>query len=422
MRELIDRRAGHGVSATYAMRPFTAMARLVEARWASPGVRQLVNVFYRIKSWELLLRNLLGARNRELTEQRFCEKPFEHFESTETGSVHLCCSFWLPAAVGDLNSDSPRDIWNSERAQDIRRDILKGSFKYCDAELCVRIRANSLPTVAQAKQNPVHQRIIENKITRLDSQPTFFNLSHDRSCNLACPSCRTRKIAFNEGSAYVRRKRIHDKVVGAFLDEATNRAFTLQVTSSGDAFGSRIFREFLQDLDGSKFPNMKVWLQTNGVLFTDKMWSRIGRIHGNIEYLYVSIDAASEATYNITRRGGHWGQLLKNMEHLSPLCRQSGIKLQFHFVVQQANYREMADFVEIGRRYQVDSVHFMKVVNWGTWTVAQFEEVGVWRPDHAEFAEFLRMLSRPIFDDTIVSLGNLTQEHALAKRRYSMAH
>lgn len=404
------------------MRPFTAIARLVEAHWASPGVRNVVNLFFRLKSWKLLLRNLLGARNAETTEQRFCEKPFEHFESTETGSVHLCCVMWLPTAVGDLTSDNPRDIWNSERAQDIRREILNGGFKYCDAELCVKLRSNSLPTVAEAKQNPVYRRIIENKITKLDSHPTFFSLSHDRSCNLACPSCRTRKIAFNEGSSYERRKRIHDQVVRAFFDEPTNRGFTLQVTSSGDAFGSRIFREFLQDLDGSKFPNMKVWLQTNGVLFTDKMWNRISKIHGNIEYLYVSIDAASEATYNITRRGGHWGQLLKNMEHLSPLCRQGGIKLQFHFVVQQANYREMADFAEIGRRFEVDTVHFMKVVNWGTWTVGQFKEIAVWQPDHPEFESFLRILSQPIFDEPTVSLGNLTQEHALAKRRYSMAH
>jgi len=404
------------------MMSFAPIARMVEARWASPGVRNLVDLFLRFKSWQLLLNNHLGTRDRETTEQRFCEKPFEHFELTETGSVHLCCVMWLPTAVGDLNSGNPRDIWNSERAQDIRREILNGGFKYCDAEVCVKLRSKSLPTITEAKQNPVHRRIIENKLTKLDSPPTFFSLSHDRSCNLACPSCRTRKIAFTEGSGYERRKRIHDQVVRAFFSEATDRAFTLQVTSSGDAFGSRIFREFLQDLDGSKFPNMKVWLQTNGVLFTDKMWSRISRIHGNIEYLYVSIDAASEATYNVTRRGGHWGQLLKNMEHLSPLCRQGGVKLQFHFVVQQANYREMADFVEIGRRHQVDMVHFMKVVNWGTWTDAQFKQAAVWRSDHAEFAEFLQMLSRPIFDDPIVSLGNLTQERDLARRRYSMVH
>ena len=37
------------------------------------------------------------------------------------------------------------------------------------------------------------------------------------------------------------------------------------------------------------------------------------KIHNNIEILVISIDAATEKTYNIVRRGGNWKLLLKNL-------------------------------------------------------------------------------------------------------------
>jgi len=349
-----------------------------------------------------------------LDEQLFCEEPFRHFETLETGGVFLCCPQWLPTSVGNLHTESAEESWNSDRAQAIRRDILAGSFKYCDSEICPRIQSNSLPTVEEAKKNPYYKNIIENKITKL-YRPTLINFSHDRSCNISCPSCRNKKISFSDGPQYLLRKQMHDKIVRTYFSQATDDVFTLNITGSGDPFGSKIFREFLRELDGSMFPNMRIDLQTNGVMFTQKMWDRMEKIHENITLVMVSFDAASEATYNITRRGGNWRQLLKNMEFLSQLRRTGQRKfLQFYFVVQKANFREMGEFVKIGKQFLVDQVCFSKANNWGTWTRSQFNNTCVWSPDHPDYEQYLRVLAQPILGNDMVMLGNLTRDRELA--------
>src|SRR6185503_6876369 len=139
------------------------------------------------------------------------------------------------------------------------------SFSHCNHEVCPDIQAGTLPTRAKASRDPRLREIIDGNKTVLEGIPRFINFSNDKSCNLSCPSCRTERIQFNEGPGYEVRKRLHDRLVAAFLTKPTDQPFTLSVTGSGDPFASRVFREFLFELDGSRFPNMQVNLQTNGV-------------------------------------------------------------------------------------------------------------------------------------------------------------
>ena len=239
--------------------------------------------------------------------------------------------------------------------------------------------------------------------------PAFINMAHDRSCNLSCPSCRTQKIMYGKGAAYETRKKTHDQFVREFLTEGTDQDFTLSVTGSGDPFGSRIFREFLHEFDASGFPNLKINLQTNGVLFTEKEWGKLAGIHDNVNAVIISFDAATAATYAITRRGGHWEQLQKNMEFISELRRQGRINLlRLDFVVQKANYREMPGFIEIGKRFGVDQVYFSKAVNWGKWSAEEYRDQCIWEPDHPEHEAFADLIAQPLFDDPLVYLGNLS--------------
>ena len=83
-------------------------------------------------------------------------------------------------------------------------------------------------------------------------------------------------------------------------------------------------------------------------------------------------------------------------------------ELRLDFVVQHANYKEMLDFVKLGKNLKVDKVYFSKIINWGTFSTEKFEEVAVWQNDHPERDEFLNILKNEIFDDPIVDLGNVT--------------
>lgn len=254
--------------------------------------------------------------------------------------------------------------------------------------------------------------------TALDGIPPFINLANDKSCNLSCPSCRTQRIQFNDGPGYEARKHLQDRLVEAFFSTPNEQPFIVNVTGSGDPFASRIFRDFLFELDKAKFPRMQVNLQTNGVLFTEKTWANLKKIHGAIGSVLVSFDAASEATYAITRRGGDWKQLLENMEFLAGRRRQGGIgELILYFVVQKANFREMPEFVRIGKRFAADRVYFSRAVNWGTWSVTEHEDQSVWNPHHPLYAEFARVMADPALDDPVVFLGNVADA-----RRTALTH
>ena len=337
------------------------------------------------------------------------------FELHESGSAYLCCPSWLPRSVGNLNTEDARAIWNSSRAQEIRRSILDGDFKYCSREQCPVIASNKLPTRAQARKNPELRDIIDKHKLTVEGRPKVINLSNDRSCNLSCPSCRTQRINFTGGRGYALRKKLQDRLAAAFFSEPSDESFTVNVTGSGDPFASRVFREFLLELDREKFPNMQIALQTNGTLFNEKNWKRLNKIHGSISTVLVSFDAASEATYKITRRGGNWQHLQSNVKFLSTLRAQGHIEhLRLDYVVQRANYREMPDFVKLAKQLGVDQVFFSKATNWGTWSLAEFKDVCVWESQHPEHAEFRRIVADPILDDAKVVLGNLTQDHKRA--------
>ena len=76
------------------------------------------------------------------TKRLFCAKPFKWFEvsqGNETGDVYMCCPSWLDMPIGNLTRQSVEEIWNGEKAQEIRRSILDGRLDIAitpDALIC----------------------------------------------------------------------------------------------------------------------------------------------------------------------------------------------------------------------------------------------------------------------------------------------
>lgn len=348
---------------------------------------------------------------------RFCANPFRQLDVYENGQLHQCCAAWLPTPVGNLKRDSMAEAWNSDAAQRIRASVLEGSFRYCDHQVCPAIQAGTLPTVEQASRDPRLADIIEQGRTRIEDLPEFINLCNDASCNLWCPSCREDRILHTEGPGFERRAHLQDRIVQSLFAEPTDRRFCISVTGSGDPFASKVFRNFLFDLDGRDFPNLEINLQTNGVLLTPRTWERLVRIRDKVTSLLVSFDAATPETYSITRRGGHWPTLLDNVRALGEFRRRGELNfLRMDFVVQQANYREMPAFVELAKELGADRVGFSLLMDWGTWAPAEFRVRCVWRTDHPEFEAFLEVLRDPGLADPMVDLGNVQpyRDRALA--------
>lgn len=341
---------------------------------------------------------------------RYCTKPFSHFEVSGEGNAFLCCPSWLKTSIGDVKKESFENIWNSANAQKIRESIIDGSYRYCDKDLCPYLQSSFLKPLDELPE--VFQKMIGEKQTVLEEKPEYVLLAYDQSCNLSCPSCRKEKIMTPLGSPeHLKYEGITEKIHRELVMKS-DRQMILNITGSGDPFASNVYRQYLENLKGKDLPHLKIDLQTNAVLFTPKMWERMEHIHSNIRNVFVSIDAAAEETYKVVRRDGNWPVLLNNMKFLAELRRQKKINLlQARFVVQKSNYREMESFARLFLGMGCDVIEFAQVVDWGTWGEREFKEQCVWEKNHPERGEFLRAVSAPFLSHERIFLGNLTAFH-----------
>lgn len=340
---------------------------------------------------------------KDSEKEKFCSRPFEHFEITSCGEVFLCCPAWLPIPVGSLKKDSVMEAWNSEVAAGIRKSILGGNYHFCRKNLCSPLQRNALPGRHEIADQYLRE-IIEGKVTILPNGPKKLVLGYDPTCNLFCPSCRTARFILT-GDDFSIASMFQDK-----LRQGLEDAELLVVAGNGEPFASRLYMELLTKIDPRKHPSLKVQLKTNAILFTPKNWDKLRDIQSAARSVHISIDAATPETYRVLRRGGEFSLLLDNLHFISNLRKDRKItNMEFYFVVQQGNYKEMKEFVKLGMKFGADLVVFNRINNWGTFTSKEFLARAVHYGEHPEHQQFLNIIDDPIFKEPVVNMGNISE-------------
>jgi pyruvate-formate lyase-activating enzyme len=371
-------------------------------------------------------RLLLAATERSPTlhltvdrwlADRFCSSPFTDAEIIGNHDVYTCCAAWLPARIGTLAGKvQATDIWNSTRAAELRRSILEGDFSYCSRLSCPKIAGRSLPRRVDV-DDPVHRRAIEARQTKNLPLPRRVLLSYDTSCNLSCPSCRTKLIQKSQAEV-AELDRFYGDRVAPLLEGAE----AIKITGSGDPFGSRHFRKVISQLTATPAAGTgaRLQLHTNGVLFDRRAWEELS-LEGHVRSVWVSVDATEADTYAELRRDGDFDRLWKNLEFLGDLRQQGRIgSLRLDFVVQAANYRQMPALVDRAEAIGADGVHFLMLRNWGTFTEQGFIDRAVAQPGHPLHNDLLAVLDDPRLDRPTVDLGNLAPLRRRSARPMSL--
>lgn len=336
---------------------------------------------------------------------RFCPKPFENIELLPDGAAHACCAVWVPEPIGNVYEQRRwQDVWNSPDAQDMRRSILDGTYRWCNKLSCPAIQNGTLPTFDEARaRDPRWRQVIDESCVALPFAPETVNLSYDRSCNLACPSCRNHVIQSKDAERS-RMDEMTDRIVLPLLSGAR----LVTITGSGDPFGSRTFRRLLTRLGEMDYPNLQYHIATNGQLLTPETWDQFPKLKERTRYLGVSVDAATEETYRVLRRPAELSKLIPNLRHMGGLLRQGVIeKFGLACVVQRENFRELPGIVRLAREVGANLVTFQRLHNWGTFTREEYAERAVFHEDHPMYEEFLRVMQAPELRDPIVDLGML---------------
>ena len=316
-----------------------------------------------------------------------CLQPFDFTEFFDY-KTFMCCPNWLPHDLGDPIDIA--NIWNSDLANKIRESMLDGSYNYCIESRC--------PKLTGLKEGKSEGFMAKNEFLKVKEKydqpvPKSVKFNFDQSCNLQCPTCRLEKINY-EGDQRDRTEQILESIETHLAENLEH----IECTGSGDPFFSRTFRKWMMDFDPSIYPNLKsIHLHTNGTLWNESNWSRMGKISKFVKSAEISVDAATEETYKLTRLGGKWEDVQTNLRYIATIPSIEYLTLSF--VVQDTNYEEMEMFYKMTEDIFDDTrinwmVFFNRIVNWGTFSDGTFKLKDVGDPEHPNYNDMVKIYKK----------------------------
>lgn len=322
-------------------------------------------------------------------ENYICKIPFNQIQMFDNQN-YLCCPSWLTEPIGD--DGNVMEVFHSDRAKDIRDSILDGTYKYCSEITC--------PNLSGLKKNIIPEDFIyksDETIEQIKNStfPRNLNFNFDKSCNFKCPTCRKDFINYLGED-----REVVDNKLKQVDEELCEHVEKIYMSGSADPFFSNSFRKFLINLSPKKYPKLtSIHLHTNGSLWTPELWDRMKNIHRYVSTCEISVDAGTKDTYeNNVRLGGDWDILQKNLSFITKI---KTIKhYSFSFVVQDSNYLEMLEFYNMVESHMSErkdatwGCFYAALVNWDTFTHAEFDIKDICNPKHPEHNKLLVELDK----------------------------
>ena len=125
----------------------------------------------------------------------------------------------------------------------------------------------------------------------------------------------------------------------------------------------------------------------------------------------ISIDGTTEDTYKKTRTG-NFKTIKRNMDFLATYKNAKGFRISVNFIVQQNNFKEMGDMVDLCCSWKVDKLSFVPIRYWesGSYTKEEMKQQRVFEPPHPLFAEFL---TPRVCDNSTLAFSYLFKFHQM---------
>ena len=329
-------------------------------------------------------------------EDRLCWHPFLFAEVRLNGNVNVCCPQWNPAPIGNLFLEDFETIWNGKKALAIRGSILDGSYRYCDRNTCPLIE-NSEQSLIKKTDFTTNELLNSVKLT-----PTQVSFIIDNSCNLSCPSCRVSKISQLSKDKQESALIIIKKVLNSMFPYPHNEKKIITIDGSGEVFSSEVYRKIFETepvfTETHNWPNLKFILSTNGTLMTEKIQKKYKKLFNHIERINVSVDAGNRESYEKVRVGGHWELLWKNLDYLyNTIKDKKQTEWRWNIIIQRHNFRSIPELISLANNYDQHkpTIHFSKVLNWGTWNDEEYFNHAVHLPSNPLYREYCDIMDLP---------------------------
>jgi len=320
---------------------------------------------------------------------KYCITPFILISINNAGQVYLCgCTWWMSQPVGNILTSTLDEILSSKIAKNIRQSIIDGSYVYCNEKVCGVMQNGGLNDIETLPPNV--SRLISD--SNLYDLPYHIQLNLDQTCNLSCPSCRTRVIKV-PAEQKNQQKQLGQTLLKNLLSTPTNQKIIIEISAGGELFSSEMLMELLSGIDTDQFPNLEIHIGTNATLVT-RRWDRIKNVEKFIKKITVSVDAGSALVYEQVRRGGTWTDLCDGMEFLKNKKQELNFELNGRLIFQKENYKDSEKFYDLCQQWNCDLAEYSRIYNWNTWTVEQFLQQDVYDPAHLEHSQAIEIIQK----------------------------
>lgn len=263
-------------------------------------------------------------------------------------STKPCYCFNVIPKEYEIFTENLDEIINFEKLKILKNKIIKGDYSLCKKCPQYTSNINKITPFENGIKlynnygyygRKIYEGFTNKEYKKEFDNPLILNLALDSKCNLLCPTCRN-----EDYDTYLSPLTTNDlnKIV-----EFVKQSYIVGIGCDGETFLNKSYMDILkQDLFEGESKLNKIIIYTNGVLANNTNFSKI---HPNniqhIKEIKISIDAATENTYNIVRPGGRWNTLLQNVNYLA-LHPQRNWDLHTTFTISKYNYKDIPDFID----------------------------------------------------------------------------
>ena len=317
---------------------------------------------------------------------KFCVKPFNNVYLASDGEVWPCG--WMHYVIGNLYEQNLDEIWHSEAAEQARKSILDGSFAFCRKTSCPFCERDELPDLTEEE---IRERAVPTQM------PMYIQLANDRTCNIACTSCRDCLLHVE--------KEEREKIDGALerLLPFANKASVLSMNGQGEFLANTSFLNFLGKLRPEQ-ESFSVTFETNGTLFDEAHWARFSQLGDYDISVTVTLNSLKKEVYRYLSGGfDYLERELENLKFLSRLRREGKInRLIVTMVVQEVNCWEVPEYIRLfasSGEFEVDSIQMKPLYNWFKMEPETYWFKNILNPLHPYHKGYLKILADDCWKD-----------------------
>lgn len=313
-----------------------------------------------------------------MSEYSICHYPYTSIQINEQGDVHCCCHPWCSSfAFGNILKQPFSEIWNGERAQEFRKQFQNDDYKYCNLDTCINAPDRKYKTTLIAEH-----------------YPDVIALSYDRICNVECIFCRGCNIKQDLSE--------FDRTMDKWAPEVFKNAERVSLSGVGEALASTHTRNVMTKI-AKLYPKIKFDILTNGILMDEKNLTELGIIN-NLGVIRFSFHSVKKSTYNKLVKRGNFDKVMRNIKFIANLKKEGKVEqLEFRFVINAYNYKEMVDFAKMAKKYNAN-VTFLNLLE-NEDTKEKFNELNVINPNHKRHNDFIKVLQNPIFREPFIIIN-----------------